>query len=137
MADTVHTHVLFDGERHYAVQLTCESDGTGESAVQKVDISTLDAPRNPEDGSTTPCTYTNIDKIVYQVNGFNSVSLDWDHTTDDNIAILSGNGWIDYTKYGGNTDPQSAGGTGDILLTSNGAISGASYNIVIYLVKKA
>jgi len=41
MADTVNTSVLRNVGRHYSVHLTNECDGTGESAVAKVDISTL------------------------------------------------------------------------------------------------
>lgn len=137
MADTVNTQVVFTGNRRYVVRLTNESDGTGESAVTKVDISTLTAPSGKAGAPGTAATYTAIDKIEYQVNGFNYVKLAWDHTTDDEIAILSGNGCIDAKAFGGIVDPKSTGGTGDILLTTDGAIDGASYDITIWLRPKA
>ena len=41
MADAVTTQVLEDGERLYIAKFTDISDGTGESAVLKIDVSTL------------------------------------------------------------------------------------------------
>lgn len=131
MADTVNTQVVYNGHRRYAVHLTNQSDGTGESGVTKVDISTL----TNGDGQTA--TYTTIDRIVGTTGGFNYVALHWDHTTDDEIAVLSGPFDIDFSVEGGLTDPKSAGGTGDIILTTDGAYDGASYDITIYLRAKA
>jgi hypothetical protein len=127
MADTVDTKVVFSGRKRYVVHLTCVSDGTGESGVTKVDISALT-------GFGFVPTYTVIDLIEANVQGFTSARLYWDHTTDDEIAMLgSGPSLIDWTAYGGNVDPKSTGGTGDILLTTAGAVSGATYDITIHL----
>jgi len=131
MADTVTSHVLYDGIRRYAVHLTNQSDGTGESGVIKVDISTL------TDGAGDVATYSTVDRIVGTTNGFSSVGLAWDHTTDDEIAVLSGLFDIDFSDAGGLTDPKSAGGTGDIILTTVGAATGAAYDITIYLRPKS
>src|SRR5262245_20540249 len=127
MADTVDVKAIFAGKRIKAYHLIGISDGTGESDVIKVDISTLTDPNG------NVCTYTAVDRIEYAVNGFNYVLLEWDHTTDDEIAVLSGQGTIDHSMLGGNVDPRTAGGTGDIVLTSNGAAAGATYDITIYL----
>ncbi|MBX3504413.1 MAG: hypothetical protein KF895_02965 [Parvibaculum sp.] len=129
MADAVNTQALWaqTNGRRYAVRLTNRSDGTGESGVTKVDISTLKTPK----GETA--TWSVIDRIVGHVSGFNHVRLVWDHNTDDEIAVLSGSFDLDFDVEGGLRDPRSAGGTGDILLTTNGAVNGASYDITIYL----
>jgi len=132
MADTVTSEYIYDGERRKIIHLTNSSDGTGESAVAKVDLSAITF-----DHGVTP-TGSAVDGIEYNIQGFTSVSLDWDHTANDEIAILpTGSGFIDWNALGGKADPRSAGGTGDILLTTAGAVSGATYDITIYLRPKA
>ncbi len=125
MADSVDSLVVYNGKRKYIVRLTNVSDGTGESAVIKVDISTL----FKLDG-TAP-TKTSVKEIYWNIQGFSSVRLFWDHTTDDEIAMLSGSGYMDLTETPGLVDPASAGGTGDILLTTANAASGATYTIIL------
>lgn len=128
MADTVDSIVLFNGRRKRVVRLLNISDGTGEAAVIKVALSGITGP----DG--TPTTKTVIEEISWSVQGFTSVRLLWDHTTDDEIAALAaGNGYINYKNAGGLVDPASTGGTGDILLTTAGAVSGATYDITLVI----
>ncbi len=123
MADTVTSEVVFSGLTKYAVRLTCISDGSGESGVTKVDISGLiGAP-----------TYTAIEETSWDVQGFSSVQLYWDHSSDDIIDVMSGRGARSYKDLGYLFDPQSAGGTGDILLSSSGAVAGATYDILLVI----
>lgn len=131
MADTVDTKQLFAGKRYDIFKLTSRSDGTGESGVTKVDISTFTTAA----GETA--TYSAIDRIEYNVWGFNYVALLWDHTTDDEIAVLSGQGAMDWSAVGGNVDPRSSGGTGDILLTTSGTMANSGYDITLYVRFKA
>lgn len=131
MADAVTTEYVYNGRRRKVLHLTNISDSTGESAVVKADISALTF------GGVVP-TYTSIDMIDYNIQGMASVRLFWDHTTDDEIAILpAGQGTIDWNAIGGKTDPRTTGGTGDIVLTTNGQASGGTYNITIYFRPKA
>ncbi len=130
MADTVDTRAVKTTGRRRILHLQNRSDGTGESAVNKLDISTLKTIRGDV------CTYTVVDKIEYNVSKM-SVRLDWDHDTDDEIVTLSGEGVIDWADFGGLIDPKTAGGTGDILLTTNGAIAGSTYDLTIYYRCKA
>lgn len=128
MADVVDSKVLFNGTRKYSVRLTNVSDGTGESAVIKVDISTLIGPNG-----AAP-TSAKVREVLWSIQGFTSVRLFWDHTTDDEIVVLSaGNGYANYEGVGGMNDPKTTGGTGDILLTTAGAVSGATYDITLVL----
>lgn len=90
------------------------SDGTAESAVTKVDISTL--PGAP--------TKVRISKMKWSVSGM-VVKVYFDHTTDDLVSVLSGDGEISQPLE----DPASAGGTGDILFTTIGAVANSSYMI--------
>jgi hypothetical protein len=128
MADTVDSLVVFSGRRRRVVRLTNISDGTGESGVAKVDKSALTGPDGTEPGKIV------VEEIQYAIQGFTSVRLHWDHTTDDEIALLpSGSGYMGHVKTGGLVDPGSAGDTGDILLTTAGAVSGATYDITLVL----
>ncbi len=126
MADAVDSKVVFSSRNRYIVRLVNISDGTGESAVVKVDISALTGP----DG--TPPTRTVVEKIEYDISGM-TVRLYWDHDTDDEIVAISGAGFLDWTEVGGLVDPASAGGTGDILLTTNAHTAGDTYTITLYL----
>ena len=126
MADTVDVRPLFIGERKVAYRFTNVCDGTGESAVTKIDISTLTGP----DGVNAPAR-TVIEQLEWSIQGFTSVRLFWDHTTNDEIAVLAGQGFKDYREYGGLLDPASAGDTGDILLTTAGNTAGSTYDITI------
>ena len=125
MVDTVSTTVIHDVNDRYVVHLTNECDGTGESAVAKVNISAL----TMKDG-TVP-TKTGIIDIQYSIGGFNYVVLEWDHSTNDEIAVLSGNGILEFGEWGSKLDPASAGGTGDIQLTTDGNVDGAHYDILL------
>jgi hypothetical protein len=132
MADAVTTETVFNGQRRKIVHLTNISDGTGESAVVKVDISALTFNQG-----TVP-TYSTVDMIDYNIQGMSSVRLYWDHDTDDEIAILpAGMGTIHFEALGGKTDPRSDGGTGDIVLTTNGQAVGGTYDLTIFLRPKA
>lgn len=126
MADTVNTSTLRSKGRRHVLHLTNESDGTGESAVTKLDIST----QTTVDGAVA--TYSVVEFIEYSVpSGY--VVLEWAHTANDEIAVLAGNGVIDFTPYGGKVDPKSTGGTGDIVLTTDGFSDGDAYDITIQL----
>jgi len=131
MTDTVNSDVLIDGLRNYVIRLQNVSDGTGESAVTKVDISALAGP----DGINAP-SYFAIEQIEYSIQGMDYVQILFDATTDDEAATLSGQGYSDYRGVGGHNDPQSTGTTGDINLTTSGAVSGGSYDITLHLRKK-
>ena len=131
MADTVNTSVLLNGNRRYISRFTNESDGTGESAVVKVDISTL------TDANGVTATKTAVDLIEYSVTGFNYVVVEWNHTTNDEIAVLKGQGVIDLVAVGGVVDPGSSGGDGDIIFTTDGGANGSMYDITMFIRPKA
>lgn len=131
MADVVDQKTIYSGKRYHTVHRINQSDGTGESAVTVVDISTL------RDALGRVCDYSVVDRIEYSVWGFNYVTLYWDHTTDDEIAVLSRQGVIDFADFGGKVDPKTTGGTGDILLTTNGGAAGAGYDFTLIIRPKA
>lgn len=128
MADAVTSQVLAGGtnSRRYIVHLTCVSDGTGETNVVKVDKSTITNSAGVEP------TAVNIAEVQWTMQGFEYVKLSWDHTTDDTAMVLGpGQGFLCFEEAGVIKDPRSIGGTGDLLLSTSGAVSGASYDIYI------
>ena len=125
MADAVTTNVIFEGDRHYLVQFSNESDGTGETTVAKVDASAL----------TPAPDYLTIEEIEYQVQGFNYLTILFNATANDEAVVLSGNGYIDYRDGGGLANPKSTGYNGDILFTTDGGADGSMYNVVMKLKK--
>ncbi len=125
MADTVTTKIRKTADRYW-VHITCESDGTGESDVVKIDKSSF-TDRN---GAEPPLL--RIAFVAWSIQGFSRVRLETDHSTDDTMLVMaSGAGDRDYEHLGGLFDPNSAGGTGDLILTSVGGASGSSYDIDI------
>jgi len=57
MADAVASQVVFDGSKTAVMKFTNISDGSGESAVIKVDVSALAAYQG------TPCSSVNIVRL--------------------------------------------------------------------------
>lgn len=125
MADSVDSQVLQTGGHYHVVRLTNVSDGTGEATVAKVTLSGLQTS-----AKATP-TKSRIREIFWNIQGFTSVRLFWDHTTPDEIAMLSATGYLDLSSMSGLLDPATAGGTGNITLTTAGAVSGATYTIIL------
>ncbi len=122
--DVVTTNVLFSGQQRYAARFTGISDGTGESNVIKIDISTL--PGAP--------TRTAIEEASWDVQGWSYVKISWDHNTDDTADVFSGRGARSYKDVSYLFDPASTGGTGDILFTTGGSpTSGFSYDITLVI----
>ena len=133
MADAVTSTTIQDGNRIAVIQLTNTSDGTGESAVTKVDVSALAA--NTANGQA--CTGVKLGRIVYSTFGM-SVKLLWNATTNTICWDLNSDYTTDedFTGFGGIQNTAAASGkTGDIKLTTTGASSGDSYVIVLTLIK--
>ena len=133
MADTVSVTVIEDGPRNYIIHLVGLSDGTGETDVTKVDISTLGGP-NPANGQ--PPASLAIKDIQYDIQGYTSITLAFGATADETFARLTLASLTEFEPLL-NADRGAAGFTGDIILTSNGAILGGTYDIVLRMVKQS
>ena len=126
MADTVSTVTAYSNSNgEYVYRLTNRSDGTGESAVAKIDVSAL---TNADGAAGTRLV---IDRIEWSISGFDYAYLYCDRTTDFDVAVLNGSGIMDFSYFGGLIDSES-GGTGDLTLTTNGGSAGSAYDITIY-----
>jgi hypothetical protein len=133
MADAVTATTVEDGPREAVFYLTNTSDGTGESAVTKVDVSALSSL---QDG--TACTGVRIKKITFTNVGM-GVKLLWDASTDVIAAELPADysDTLDYSDMSGLPNVAASGGnTGDIQLTTVGHTSGDTYSIVLRCLKQ-
>jgi len=133
MADAVTATTLHDGGSIAVVHLTSVSDGTGEAAVVKVDVSALSSM-----SANVPCASVSIENVTYACAGL-AVRLLWDATADVLALVLPENqaGRLNYEAIGGLKNTGGAGKTGDLLLTTVGAGSGDGYAITLTLRKHA
>jgi len=131
MADAVTSQTLMDGERVAIMKFTNISDGTGETAVTKVNVANL-AP----DAFGKACTGVTVTKITSVCHGM-EVRMYWDATTDVPffLAAVNTNYTNDYEKIGGITNNAGTGKNGNILFSTSDATSGDTYTVVLEMVK--
>lgn len=130
MADAVTSQVIFDGTKTAVMKFTNISDGTGEAAVIKVDVSAL------QSANGVPCTSVNITKLDAMTIGM-GVDILWDATTDALCYTIGSDQFVtfDFRHFGGLTNNAGTGKTGDVLFTTVGAASGDRYTIVLEMTK--
>ena len=131
MADVVTSQTLFDNERTAIMKFTNISDGTGESAALKVDVSAL-----TPSGSGQTCTRVTVTKIYIANHGM-EVRMFWDASTDVPFFLSSPGATqtLDMTGFGGITNNGGAGVTGDIVFSTADASSGDTYWCILEMVK--
>ena len=131
MADVVTSQTIQDGSRKAVLKFTNASDGTGESAVTKVDVSALSSNAAGES-----CSSVQINKIWWQCTGM-SVKIEFDATTNVLAIGLSedSNGYHDYSDFSGIPNNAGSGKSGDLAFTTVGHSSGDTYMIILELIK--
>ena len=131
MADAVTTQTIIDGERNCVMKFTNVSDGSGESAVAKVDVSALAANANG-----TACSEVRIMRVSHAIVGM-SVQLFFNASTNVLAMELaeSSNGHMDFKDFGGIPNNAGSGKNGDILFTTKGHSSGDTYSITLEMAK--
>jgi len=131
MADAVASQTIADGERNVVMKFTNVSDGTGEAAVAKVDVSAL-----ASNSRGVACSEVRLMQVRYAVVGM-SVQMYFDATA--NVLLLeiaeSSNGNLEFDDFGGIPNSSGSGKTGDILFTTVGHTSGDTYMIILEMVK--
>ena len=130
MADAVTSQTIQDGDRIAVMKFTNISDGTGEAAVLKVDVSALQA----ESGTERACAGVTIQQMWYDCSGM-TVDILWDATSNALCWTLSGYGFYDFRQAGPLTNNAGSGKTGDILFTTTGAGSADRYTIMLAMRK--
>jgi len=135
MGDAVTSQTIQDGPKKAVMQFTNISDGTGETAVKKVDASVL-APLQGL-GNEAACNEVRVMKIKWATSGM-VVRLLWDASTDVvfHECPSDESGEIDYTDIGGLKNTQASGFTGDIMFSTVGQDNTDWYSIVLTMDKK-
>ena len=131
MADAVTSQTIIDGERNCVMKFTNVSDGTGESAVAKVDVSAL-----ASNAAGVACSEVRVLRISHAIVGM-SVQLFLDATSNVLLVELaeSSNGHMDFKDFGGLPNNAGSGKNGDILFTTKGHSSGDTYSITLEMTK--
>ena len=131
MADAVTSQTIIDGERNCVMKFTNGSDGTGESAVAKVDVSALAA-----NAAGVSCSEVRVMRISHAIVG---MSVQVFLNASSNVLLMelaeSSNGHMDFKDFGGLPNNAGSGKDGDILFTTKGHSSGDTYSIVLEMVK--
>ena len=137
MADAVTSQTLSDGDRTAVVKFTNISDGSGESSVKKVDVSTLTAHSN----TGALCSRVHITQVWYAISGMR-IDLEWNASTNVKALILGAgvaleptNGHFDFRSFGGLKNTEASGVDGDVALTTLHHTSNDAYTIVLELKK--
>jgi len=119
------------GNRRVVARLTGTSDGTGETAVVKIDLDDLKtlAGNVPQ--------RTAVEYVNWSVFGMTCL-LEWDRTPSAKIIEINDNaltdsGEISWERWGGLLDPGLDDATGDIILTTTNVFDGDTYDITICL----
>lgn len=131
MADVVASQTLLDGERLFIGKFTNISDGTGETAVVKINPSTLSV-----NAYGRACNGVKINKIWSTTHGM-EVRILWDATTDVFAWMIpqNSNYLMDFSSFGGLQNNGGTGVNGNVLFTTADASSGDMYTIVIECLK--
>lgn len=131
MADAVTSQTILDGERLFIGKFTNISDGTGETGVVKIDVSTLAAS-----AAGNACNGIKINKIYATTHGM-EVRILWDATTDVFAWMVpqNTNYLMDFSSFGGIPNNAGTGVTGDVLFTTADASAGDMYTIVLECIK--
>lgn len=141
MADVVTSQILENGPRRVVYKFTNFSDGTGESAVVKVNATATGPLGVVEQGNTVyPGLHLKIVDMAYDIRAM-AVRIQWAASSAVDIWIASGDGagpfsFLDSRAgFQGIVNPATAGATGNILFTTIGAALNSSYSIVLALTK--
>ena len=131
MADAVTSQTIQDGQKTAVLKFTNVSDGTGESAVKKVDVSALEANHAGE-----ACTSVSVARIYWATRGM-GVNLEFDASTNVLLTGLPADSTGDeyYDLFTGIPNNAGSGVTGDIDFTTVGHSSGDTYSIILVLNK--
>ena len=131
MADAVTSQTIQDGERKAVLKFTNISDGTGEAAVKKIDVSALSA-----NSAGSACTEVAVAKIWWQCVGMGVELL---NDADANTLIIGlspdSNGYHDYSDFSGIPNDAGSGKTGDVMFTTIGASSSDTYTVIVEVLK--
>ena len=131
MADAVTSQTIQDGEKTAILKFTNVSDGSGESAVKKVDVSAL-----ASNSAGQACSTVSVARIYWATRGM-GVYHEFDASTNVLLTGLPADSTGDeyYDLFTGIPNNAGSGVTGDIDFTTVGHSSGDTYSIILVLNK--
>lgn len=122
MSNTVTQRTLFAGAHNVVQQVTIVSDGSEETDLVVFDRSAYDT------------VTTNGRLMRARASGSTcQLQLEWDQNTDAPIVTFDPaySQKMDFTKFGGISNPGGTGATGDILLTTTNLDSGDVVTLIL------
>jgi hypothetical protein len=130
MSDIVTSQILSDGRKDFIIVLTGLSDGTGEALVAKTNCASMSGPPNT----------LRLMEIQYDIDGVDtpapfSVSLFWEGTPNQPMLQLRGHGKLDFKEFGGLLNNATLP-EGDVLLSTNNPVAGATYTLILKFFKE-
>ena len=136
MADAVTSQTIVNTEKRVVMKFTNLSDGSGESAVKKVDASTLGT-----NSIGTTCSNVTIDQIWYDIGGMR-LAIYFDASTSALALTVGGSaaagnvqGHMDFRSFGGIKNNASSP-TGDIDFTTSGHTNLDHYTVILEMRKQ-
>jgi hypothetical protein len=128
MPDTVTTRIIANGARNLVMRFTNFSDGTGESAIAKVDAT--DTAYGYK--GVAPGTNLRVKKVVWSVGG-GTLRILWDATADEDAFVLHREGEICCSPLV--KCPAIAGATGILRFTTVSFVAGSGYDVTLHMIK--
>ena len=133
MADTVLNTTVFDGSKKLITHYNVVSDNSG-STTKIVDVSAL--AKSPAGKS---CLTVRLNKVSFNVSvtaPVDAIRMQWDATTDVVFQTLAGEIEFDYSDFGGLSNTEASGFTGDVNLVLPACSNGDSATIVCEWIKE-
>ena len=126
MADTVLNNIVFQGDKKLITHYNVVSDSAG-STTKIVDVSALTS----SNGKT--CKTVRLNKVHFNVSvtaPADAIRMQWDATTDVVFQTLAGEMEFDYSDFGGLSNTEASGFTGDVNLVLPACTSGDTGTVV-------
>ena len=131
MVDAVTSQVILDGDRLFIGKYTNISDGTGETGVVKIDVTTLAVNQ-----FGLACNNLTINKIWVMTKTM-GVNIYFAATANQIAVTVPPNEMytMSFQEFGGIKNNAGAGKTGSIAFSTVGAAAAAEYTIIIEAIK--
>lgn len=135
MANTITSKVIDQGPRNYIIARHNDSDGTAEALATFVDVTTF----SDYNVSSAPMLSCGIEAAWLATTGSMTAKLYWAATTNKLAWLFPPGftGFIDFRPFGNlpNENFGLAGNTGNILISTTGAVAGDAYTLILRIRK--
>lgn len=126
MANTLTTQTIIDGCRNAVVKVTSVQTTSDLASVTVITPSSLAfAPKG-----------VRVAYLDYSISDQLNVQILWNGSTDQIMMPLAGRGRMDFTSFGGLTDNDVTGSTGNIDVLTTGWASGTQVFTLVFEMEK-